>query len=110
MIYKVLETLSTKTNHVDFGVVDNKGRKVGCKVTTIKKDIESLPNEKAGWSSDLIDESGVYWFVNVHLTRDDKQFGASQQYKVFKSYNEIHKYLEKRIGDAEKRQVKKWGV
>lgn len=109
MTYKDLGTLSTKTNHVDFGVVDNKGRKVGCKVTWLEKDLEFLPGEKFGFIDSVVDESGVYWFVNVHLTRDDKQFGASQQYKVFKSYNDIHKYLEKRIGDAEKRQVKKWG-
>jgi|SRR5262245_35689516 len=72
---------SRTAEHTSFGIVDAKGRELGACVRM--QQIAVMPGP-IQWSSYSI-APGLYFEVQVHVTRDEKPFGASPRRHLFET-------------------------
>lgn len=101
---KDCNTGDVNTEHVDFGLSDSRGRKIGARIRTYRQD--RVP---AIGSNTLLapDSLGTGWFVlDVHATRDGKPYGASQATRYFESATARSIATDRYLADARKRAAR----
>ena len=90
----------------DFGIVDDKGRKVGAWIWTGQVAFYMDPEKT---TSGYRREPGTYYFGRVHATRGGTPFGASQPERYFATERAQWKWKTKYLANAQKRAAKKFG-
>jgi hypothetical protein len=88
---------------IDFGLVDQKGRKIGMEIYTWEQDFVEVPQDSTSWYRIPV---GHYFIVRGSATRDGQVFGAYQYPIEFKTIEERDAYIEKRIASTKKRYEK----
>lgn len=94
-------------NH-DHNLLDDKGRRIGCRVKIWRIDVLSAKDDQLWWNLDLPAGSGH--FVNVQSTRNGKDYGASQPQKYFRAREEAERYGIKKVVENRTRIFKKMGI
>lgn len=90
--------------HVDFKLLDSRGRKIGATVTTYRKDRVPVAGSHSLLAPDSI---GTGWFVlDVQATRDGVGFGASQSTRYFESATARDSAIDRYLAAARKRAVR----
>jgi hypothetical protein len=79
--------------------VDRFGRKIGVLIKRITSTFTPTTNSYYSTMA-----PGVYYAFQPHSTRDEATYGASQQYRYFKSLEEREKAIVKYIKDKCKRE------
>lgn len=98
-------TPSVKTK-VEFGVVDERGRTVGIKVSTWTE-IWELQPEGVGYCY-AFGTPGVKLMAYVQMTRGGEAYGASQRSKQFTTAAERDIVVAKAVADSRKRALKRY--
>lgn len=104
MIWNVLKNASNQnTDHVDFGLVDSKGRKIGANIYTATLEyIPFVEGEHSRWAAISI-AAGVYFTFRPQITKNGKEFGASQDRRYFNTEAECKQAIEAYLTSAKKR-------
>lgn len=90
--------------HVDFGIVDGRGRKIGAIVTTYRQDRVPFAGSNSGLAPDSI---GIGWFaLDVHAARNGVRFGAVQSTRYFESATARDSAIERYLAAARKRAAR----
>lgn len=100
--------LATTTG--DFGVSDDKGRKLGYEAHLYSGTSQSeKPDQKWAASRCLPFPDNNFFAVFVQQTRDGKRFGSSQRYEFAVTRQAAEALIAAKIARAQKVNTKKWG-
>jgi len=92
------------SSQVDLGLLDEKGRAIGLRVSRYRVTYRNPP--QAGESGRIgcwyivpegFELDVTYWAVNCQVTRNGRSYGASQPRQLFKSEAEREAFIAKRI-------------
>jgi hypothetical protein len=100
---KVASEVVTMDEEFGFGVLDHKGREIGCRVVFWKVELIDFPPD--GWLRyDLA--PGFYWVMQTSSLRGGKVFGKSRNTQWFKTDLELFRAFN-RYHDAAKKRAQK---
>lgn len=108
-----MENLTTITNKtarmvelIGFEVKDRFGRELGTKIMTWEATFENQPADaRSGYSV----PAGRYFMFEVHATRNDEDYGASQGWQRFNTVEEREAAINKYLAGAKARAIKNQG-
>lgn len=81
---------------VAFGIVDKKGREIGCRVSRYVAEYYVETGRTSGWAI----EPGYYFAVRVHATRDGQDYGAMNDEHRFATEAGRELYIEQHLDRA----------
>jgi len=105
--YRALENYQTRL--LDFGITDNRGRRIGAKISTGEKVVRSFKELPKDWHR--IDRpAGRYYVCFIQVQRDNVDYGAGQDWRWFRNTALRDDWIRNHIADMKKRNRAKFGV
>lgn len=105
------KTANASAEHVDFGVVDAKGRTLGAIVIKSESTVtifDDEPHDARQWGAIRHrDDAGLWYRAKVQAAKNGASFGASQAGDYFRTEAERDAYVARRLADSRKAAEKK---
>ncbi len=86
------------TQSHDLDLSDDKGRRIGIAVHSVHTSL--FPDEHG---SRVAEQGGDYYRVRIQLTKNGTDWGASQPWKLYSSWDEVEQQLQRRIAATQKK-------
>lgn len=100
-------TSDKDVRYLPFGMTDDKGRTIGCLITTGQEEfVFSIAPDVSTWYERI--SPGKYWYFVPHITRDSQPYGAAQSARRFDSFDKMQAAIDFYIADATKRYLRKF--
>ena len=99
---RLMKLATRKSDQVSFGLVDDKRRYIGMRVTVCEVEMQANPDGVGGYRF----VPGNYFMVDCQTTRNGIDYGASHGYEYFKTMAEAEDFAAKRIENAYNRYRK----
>ena len=99
----------TESYDVDFGINDQKGRRIGACVRLFEMDLVEIPEEKLhSWRYGIFAmPPGHYLCVRTQATRNGESYGATQEPRYFHTEEEQEAAVARYLSDAKKRAARR---
>jgi hypothetical protein len=93
--------------HTDFGLVDDRGRKIGYAASYHEVDYVEAPAEGHWYCTKPV---GHYFYARVHATRNGASYGSVNPEIEGASVEELRKVVAKKLAAAKKRYAKQFAA
>ena len=104
---KAVDRTEIRKTHVEFGVIDQRGREIGANISEWEVSMVPLPEDHRGCYSTLA--PGCYFALRTQATRNGLEYGATQSSRHFSTEAERIRALGSYLRTAELR-AKKMGT
>lgn len=99
------DRINSHKRHVDFGLVDLRGRRMGTNIYTYEETYEEISEDEELLTYFHL-APGHYYFFDQNVTRNGEPYGGSSRRRAFKSPEEREVAIERYLADARKRAAK----
>jgi len=104
--HKVISQTNNTVEHIDFGLMDERGRAVG--INVYRGEMETVPPDDGDICILMSLEHGTLFAGRTCITRDQEPYGATQALKYFQTEKEREQALRKKVKQAQARMNRKY--
>jgi len=105
--FQAIENYNTR--YLDFGITDNRGRRIGARIATGEKVVRSFEELPKDWRR-IAHPAGRYYICFIQVQRDEADYGAGQDWRWFPNTALRQDWIHNHIADMKKRNKAKFGT